>query len=503
MYEYRHVLVRMRAGESDRALARAGLMGRRKAGEFRQIAAKQGWLEPSSALPDEATLASAVGPEGPRSSSTSLVEPHADEVRRWWSEGIDGTTIHQALMRKCGFSGSYSSVRRFLRRLSGSQPRRTVILDFAPGEAAQVDFGAGPRLLDGGREVRTWIFVMTLCWSRHQYAELVRDQKVATWLACHRRAFEFFGGVPERVIIDNPKCAITRACWREPTVQRAYAELAEGYGFRIDPCPPGEPQKKGRVESGIKYVKRNFLPLRDFRGFGDANRQLRGWVLGRAGNRLHGSTRERPLTRFAETERHLLGELPAAAPEPSVWAQGIVQADHHVRFERARYSVPYRLIGQRLWLRATPTAVQLFEAHTMVATHPRLGPGERSTVDDHLPPEALAHKRRTPEWCRARAETVGSSCREVIEALFADRVLDHLRAAQGVIRLGERYGHERLEAACERALAFDDPRYRSVKTILERGLDQRPSEVPAAVELATSYTGSGRFCRDTRNLLAP
>jgi len=503
MYEYRHVLVRMRAGDSDRALARAGLMGRRKARKFRQVAEKQGWLEPSSSLPDEATLASAVGSERPRSSSTSLVEPHAEQVRRWWSEGIDGTTIHQALVRKYGFSGSYSSVRRFVQRLSRSQPRRTVILDFAPGEAAQVDFGAGPRLVDGGREIRTWFFVMTLCWSRHQYAELVRDQKVATWLACHRRAFEFFSGVPERVIIDNAKCAITRACWREPEVQRAYAELAEGYGIKIDPCPPGEPQKKGRVEAGIKYVKRNFLPLRDFRGLSDANRQLAAWVLGAAGNRLHGSTRERPLTRFAETERHLLGSLPAVAPEPSVWARGAVPADHHVRFEQARYSVPYRLIGERLWLRATPTAVQLFEGHTMVATHPRLGPGERSTVDDHLPPEALAHKRRTPAWCRERAEAVGSSCRAVIEALFADRVLDNLRAAQGVLRLGERYGHERLEAACERAVAFDNPRYRSVKTILERGLDQQPDEPPTAVPLAASYTGSGRFCRDTRTLLAP
>ena len=431
-----------------------------------------------------------------------MVEPHGKLVRQWWSEGIDGTTIHQALVRKHGFAGSYSSVRRYLRRLSRSQRRRTVILDFKPGEAAQVDFGAGPQLVESGKTIRTWFFVMTLCWSRHQYAELVRDQKVATWLACHRRAFESFGGVPGRVIIDNAKCAITRACWHDPEVQRGYAELAEGYSFKIDACPPRSPEKKGRVESGVKYVKRNFLPLRDFRDLSDANRQLEAWVFGRAGNRLHGTTRELPLTRFAEAEKHLLESLPASAPTPSVWSRAVVPADHHVRFEYARYSVPYTLIGKQLWLRATPTAVQVYEGHEMVATHPRLGAGERSTVDDHLPPEALAYKRRNPDWCRERATAVGDACSGLIDALFTDRVLDNLRAAQGVIGLCERYGAARLEAACARALAYDNPRYRCVKTILERGLDQRDEAAPAAVQLAASYTGSGRFCRDTSQLLA-
>ncbi len=168
MYEYRHVLVRMRAGDSDRELARAGLMGRRKSGEFRRLVTELGWLKPSRPLPEVATLAAQAVPKRPKQSSTSLVEPHAEMVRQWASQGVDGTTIHQALVRKFDFPGSYSSVRRYLRRLGRSQPRRTVILDFAPGEAAQVDFGSGPRLVEGGSEIRTWFFVMTLCWSRHQ-----------------------------------------------------------------------------------------------------------------------------------------------------------------------------------------------------------------------------------------------------------------------------------------------------------------------------------------------
>jgi transposase len=127
---------------------------------------------------------------------------------------------------------------------------------------------------------------MTLCFSRHQYAELVWDQSVATWLGCHRRAFEWFNGVPGRPIVDNAKRAITRASYRDPQLQRAYGEYAEGYGFKIDACPPREPQLKGRVEAGVKYIKRALLPLRRFANLVDANRQLRAWILAEAGKPL-------------------------------------------------------------------------------------------------------------------------------------------------------------------------------------------------------------------------
>lgn len=503
MYEYRQVLVRMRLGETDRAIARAGLMGRRKAGELRASAAAEGWLEPRRALPEDAILAERLGRPRPKASTTSRVEPHREQVIAWHEQGFQGTTIHRLLVRKHRFTGSYSSVRRFLQGLAEVHPAATTILDFEPGEAAQVDFGKGPRILDPALgEVGTWVFLMTLAWSRHVYAELVLDQTVPTWLGCHRRAFEFFGGLPRRVILDNPKCAITRACVKDPEVQRSYAELAEGYGFRIDPCPPRDPKKKGQVESGVKFFKRAFVPGREFRGLADANRQLEDWVLGEAGNRIHGTTRERPLTRFEETERELLLPLPERAPEPAVWARGKVATQGHVQFERALYSVPFSWIGQVLWLRATSSTVQVYADHQLVAVHPRLTrPGLRSTVEDHLPPNVLAFRRRGPEWCRERAETVGPACAELVGGLLDHPVLDRLRAVQGNVRLGERFGAARLEAACRRALAFDDPRYRTVKTILERGLDAQAAPETAFDRLAEAYTGAGRFCRDTKKLL--
>lgn len=508
MYQYRQVLTRMRLGESDRAIARSGLMGREKASALREVAGREGWLEASDAMPDDATLAQVLDVPSSRPQSASSVLPYQDKVTAWWRQGIRGTVIHQALVDTYGYAGSYSSVRRFLQGLKDAHPDVTTVLAFDPGDVAQVDFGRGPTIKDVFTEqtIATWIFVMVLAWSRHQYAEIVPDQKVETWLSCHRSAFEFFGGVPARVVIDNPKNAITKACYHDPEVQRAYGECAEGYGFTISPCPVRDPKKKGRVEAAVKYVKRSFVPLRHFRDMRDANRQLQAWILGPAGNRIHGTTHARPLTQFVNTEREFLKPLPAHPPEHAAWAKVKVHGDCHVQFEKCRYSVPHALVRQQLWLRAGPTTVRIYQNQEMVAVHPRKNtPGARATVNEHLPPDARAFLMRDPQWCLKKAQTIGPACHTLIKTLFRDRVLDNLRAAQGIIRLSERYGPRRLEAACARAVAFDNPRYRSVKSILEKGLDQgdHPSQMHTdAHTLAAAYTGKGRFCRDATALFS-
>jgi len=498
MHQYRQVIFRMQKGESDRTIAKSGIMGRAKCAEVRQLALKNGWLKNEALIPQDDVLARVFDKKTRRPGQESLILPFKDKVEKWHTAGICGTTIHRALMRNHGFGGSYSCVRRFLQKLEAANPRTTCILDFEPGEAAQVDFGTGPVITDvfTGEVFKTWIFVMTLCFSRHQYAEIVLNQTVETWLGAHRRAFEFFNGIPAKMIIDNAKCAIIRACYHDPEVQRSYAEAAEGYGFLISPCPPRDPKKKGRVESGVKYVKNSFVPLRTFRSLADANGQLRKWVLGEAGNRIHGTTRERPLTRFEEIEKDLLRPLPDVPPELATWTRVKVHGNCHVQFEKASYSVPYRLVRRSLWLKATETTVKLFHDLELVAVHPRLRkPGARSTVDDHLPPEALAYKMRDPQWCLKKAREVGPSCHRLIQTLFADRVLDNLRAAQGVISLKADFGGSRLEKACARTLHFGNPRYRAVKSILKKGLDQIPLEEDIPGPLPSTYTDSGRFLR--------
>jgi transposase len=498
MYEIRQIIVRLRLGESDREVARAQAVGRKTVAAVRQRAQAQGWLDAATALPEDDALAQVLQPTRVRAQNVSAVEPFRDDVLTWHAQSITATTIHRALVRKHQFGGSLSAIYRFLDRHAPSTPQATVMLEFEVAQCAQVDFGQGPLLPVHGERapVKTWIFVMTLAWSRHQYCEIVCDQKVHTWLACHRHAFEWFNGVPRTVMIDNPKCAITRACYFEPEVQRAYAQLATGYGFSISACPPRDPKKKGRVEAGVKYVKSSFVPLREFRDLTHANAQLREWVMSEAGNRLHGSTRARPLALFTQTEQALLTRLPACAPECPVWAKARVHGNAHVQFEQAHYSVPFQLVRQTLWLEVNAATVRIYQGHALVAIHPRQHrPGSHCTVADHLPPDAQAYLMRDPQWCLAAAKRVGPSCLALIESLFSNRVLDHLRAAQGVLRFADGFGNARLEAACARALHFASPTYRTVKKILKEGLDLKQLDLALETTLEEPYRGGARFLR--------
>ena len=218
--------------------------------------------------------------------------------------------------------------------------------------------------------------------------------------------------MPESVIIDNAKCAIVKACSFDPLVQRAYAECAEGYGFKIEACPPRDPQKtgvpmklaswgggKGIVEAGVKYLKGNFLPTRTFRDLADLNAQARAWVMTEAGVRVHGTTREQPLVLFA-TEQPLLRRLPAVAPDLGTWHRAVLYRDCHVQFDKALYSAPFALVGKTLWLRATDNTVALYEDYRHLYTHLRAQrPGQRQTVMDHMPPDARAFFERDRQWC--------------------------------------------------------------------------------------------------------
>lgn len=501
MFQYRQVLLRLRAGDSERELARSRLMGRQKLAAFRSLAAGAGWLDPEQPLPTDEAIAQVIGSARRARTTVSSAEPWRELVTGWVEQGVQGVAIHAALCRAHGYTGSYSSVHRLIRSIKATRPPElTVRLHFDPAEAAQVDFGAGPMLADAeGVLRRTWAFVMTLAYSRHQYVEFVWDQSVSTWLGCHRRAFEWFGAVPARLIIDNAKCAITKACRTDPLAQRAYAECAEGYGFRIDACPPGEPQLKGIVEAGVKYVKGNFLPLRSFRDLVDLNRQARDWVLAEAGVRTHGTTRRAPLELF-DLERPLMRPLPPIAPDLGTWHRATVHKDCHVKFGHALYSVPYALAGKVLWLRCTDTTVALYEDYRHVVTHPRgRRPGERITVRDHLPPNAASFLAHDRDWCLKQARSIGTACGTLIEHLLADRILEKLRAAQGVLRLAGQYGPERLERACERALAHGSAHYRTVKTILAGGHDLRP-DPNAGIDPDARHGSRARFARDAAEL---
>jgi transposase len=503
MHEIRQIIFRLRQDDSIRSIARAKLADRKKIREINKIAIQEDWLNSEKELPTDEELSKFFKPKK-TIPAQSLILPYKEQIEAWVKQGIQASTIHAALQRQYHFLGGYNAIQRYVKKLKDKSPDVTMILEFKPGECAQVDFGAGPPLINDvtGEIIKTWIFVMVLAFSRHMYAEIVLRQDVETWLGCHRRAFEWFNGVPKKIILDNAKCAITKACYYDPAAQRSYAEFAQGYGFIISPCPPYDAPKKGRVEAGVKYVKNAFVPLRDFPNMVNGNQQLKTWLLETAGNRIHGSTHEKPLTLF-ETERLFLRALPDNPPEFAVWEKVTVHGNCHVQFLKCYYSAPYQLVRQILWLRASETTVRLFRDHELVAIHPRLfKPGSKNSLQEHLPPNALAYCMQDSQWCLEQAKKIGGYCEKVIQKLLSDSVVDYLRAAQGIVALQKKYGSARLDAASRRALVFQSVHYKTIKSILQQGLEYAPLPDQDAFDALTeTYTGGGRFCRNTSTLL--
>jgi transposase len=473
----RDLIHRLRAGESERRIARDLGISRPTVHKYHQLAQGWGFLEAGSALPDDATLVAVLGeaPRPPRAPSS--VEPYAEVVQHLLDQGVEMTAIFQRLCDDYGYRGSYSAVRRYVHRLRPSQPDIVVRVHSAPGEEAQVDFGPVGKLYDpaSGRLRTAYAFVATLSYSRHQYAELVFDQKVPTWIALHRRAFESWGGVPKRMVPDNLKAAVVRALVDDPLLGEAYRRMAQHYGFLVSPTRPGTPRHKGKVENGIRYLQRNFMAGQQFADIQAANVRLRLWVQERAGTRQHGTTHQQPLRLFKECEQAALLPLPA---EPFTLCEikpVKVHTDCHVVLDGSFYSVPYRYVGQTLDAHVGERVIQLFHGPQLIATHPRSqAAGEWHTRLEHYPADKAAYLQRTPQRCRQIAARLGPATSQVVESLLAERPLDRLRAVQAILRLEESVGAERLEAACARALYFGDIRYRRIKQILNAAVDRDP-----------------------------
>jgi transposase len=474
----RDLVHRLRAGESERRIAKDLGISRPTVHRYREFAEREGYLQPNSPMPDDATLAAALGePPCPPRVPSSVV-PYDATVRRLLGQQVEMTALFARLRDDYGYTGSYSSVRRYVHQICPPEPSEAVVrVHTAPGEEAQVDFGPVGTLFDpvSGRSRPAYAFVATLCYSRHQYAELVFDQKTPTWIALHRRAFESWGGVPKRIVPDNLKAAVIRALVYDPVLGEAYRRMAQHYGFVISPTRPHTPEHKGKVESGVHYLQRNFMAGQEFADSRVANQRLVVWVRDEAGTRIHGTTRQAPLRLFYEHEQAALLPL-SADPFTLLEIKPVkVHADCHVVIAGSYYSAPSRLLGQVLEAHIGERVVQLFHGQELVATHERaLEPGQWKTRLEHYPPEKAAYLERTPARCRQLATEVGAATSQVVEALLADRPLDRLRSVQGILRLQETVGAERLEAACARALHFGHIYYRDIKAILNAAQDREP-----------------------------
>lgn len=456
-------------------------------------------------------IAAAMPVGDPPPQQVSSVAAWGEAVRAMVEAGAPPTAIYDRLrLEQPDFRGSLSAIKRLCLRLGRERGVRAedvaIPVETAPGEVAQVDFGYVGQLLDP--ETRTmrkaWVFVLVLGYSRHMVCRLVFDQRVETWLGCHAEAFAELGGVPAVVVPDNLKAAVVRAAFGvggTTVLQRSYRECARHFGFQVDPAPVRAPEKKGKVESGVKYVKRNFFAAR--RGELDAGRlarELGRWTREIAGGRCHGTTRRRPLELFTEVEQARLRALPERAYVATLWREPMVHEDSHVCVERGLYSVPWTLIGRRVLACVTPASVAILADDVRVATHVRVRAGQRSTQEAHLPAHRRDLRHRSRTYWEERADRLGPEVGAYIREVFAsDDVLSQLRAVQLIVCHLERFPVGRARAACVRASFYASYGYPAIKAILQKALDQQP--LPTAVVVRSSPLEAPRFARDLRSLL--
>jgi len=407
---------------------------------------------------------------------------HHEYITAQLKLGVTQATIHQRLRDEHGLTASVASLKRYVAANLPEEVRRdrVVVLrdeaDTPAGEEAQIDYGLLGTWVDPttGKRRRVWAFAMVLACSRYMFVRPVLTMDQAAWTEAHVEAFAFFGGVPRRLIPDNLKTGVDKPDLYDPKLNRSYAELAAHYGVLVDPARRGKPRDKARIEKPMPYIRDSFWRGREFASLAEMQAAALAWCIEVAGRRacrpLGGAA---PASVFAAVEAQALQPLPAKPFVLATWSTAMVGPDIHARVGKTIYSVPWRFIGQRVDARSTPMMVQIFHHGQLIATHGRKPQGKQTDYG-HYPPEKIAFRMRTPTWCRTRAGQVGPGCRQLVDGLLEVNALFRLRSAQGVLRLADKYGTRRLEAACAKAIAVGDPSYRTVKGILAAGTETDP-----------------------------
>jgi len=476
------ILEHWQAGRSIGAISRSLGVCRATVRKYVYAAEARGYHqgEPTPSQGWKAFIAEVI-PRPPDPSTRSEVFarllPYQEDIKAAL-ETTKASTIWQRLRDEKGVRVSLPSFYRYLSCFLADvwkKPRITVRRDDPPpGEEAQIDFGYLGMWRDPktGKSFRLWAFALILSFSRHMFVRVVTRMNQREWLTCHVLAFQFFGGAPKRITPDNLKTGIIKADLYDPKFNQGYEELAHHYGIIIDPARSNKPRDKARVERVIPYIRDSFWSGRDFTSLDEINRQAAQWCLRVAGPREHGTTHQPPLTLFRLAEEKEIKPLPVLPFEIVTWHQAKVALDCHIQVANTLYSVPYQYVGKTVDVKLGSKVVEVYLDYKLIKTHLRGAKGQRVTDWNDYPPEKAAFFQRTPQWYRHKASLIGAATRETVESLLKEHAFHHLRQCQGILRLEEKYGQARLEQACARANAFGDPCYRTVKTILERGLDR-------------------------------
>ncbi len=402
-------------------------------------------------------------------------EIHAELAKK----GVTRQLLHLEYLEHYPDGYGYTQFCNDYRRWRDKQ-KRSMRQVHRAGEKLFIDYsGKRPEIVDPtSGEVRpVELFVAVFGASNYTYAEATESQQSADFIASHVRAFEYFGGVAELLVPDQLKSGVTRACRYEPGLQRTYEEMAEHYGTAVMPARPRKPKDKAKVEVAVQVVQRWILAVlrhETFFSLAALNSRIRT---------LLDQLNDRPMRTYRASRRELFLRLdqPALRPLPgkpfvfSEWKLAKVNIDYHVELDGHYYSVPHALVGAEVDLCFTARTLEVYRRGERVASHRRGGQrGRHTTKPSHMPKSHQKHMAWTPSRLIHWGENVGKSTGALVTAILADRPHPEqgYRSCLGILRLGKRYGNDRLEAACARAHRVGARSYRHVESILKNGLDR-------------------------------
>ena len=470
---------------SHRQIARALRIGIGTVTNYLAAAERAGLSWPLPNELDGPALAQALWPAEPTETSAHFAAPDFNQIHQELKR--KGVTRHLLWEEYCqqhpGRAYQYTQF-CVLYRDWRLKLKVTMRQTHRAGEKLFVDY-CGPTVpiinAATGEVREAQVFVAVLGASNYTYAEATWTQSLADWIGSHTRAFSFFGGVPHLIVPDNLKSGVTRACRYEPLLNQSYFEMLSHYGCAALPARPYKPQDKAKVEVGVQVVERWILARLRHQTFFSL------FELNRAIHQLLTELNERPFkklegcrrSQFESLDRPALSPLPAQAYEYAEWRRARVHIDYHIEVERHYYSVPHHLVRREVEVRLTEKMVECFYRGERVATHVRSSrQGSHSTEAAHMPKAHRAHMEWTPGRLLNWALSIGPSTRDLVDHLLSTRPHPEMgyRSCLGLLQLKRRYGAERLEAACRRAMAIGTRSRQSVVSILNQGLDQLPLE---------------------------
>jgi transposase len=398
--------------------------------------------------------------------SASTCEPYRDLIELGLSRGRNARAIWQDLVDQHGFKGGYQSVRRFVHKLQKTAPEARVIIETPPGEEAQVDYGSGPMVRDPqtGKYRRTRLFVLTLGYSRKSVRLLVFRSSVRIWAELHEKAFRRLGGATRVVVLDNLREGVLAPDIYDPSINPLYRDLLRHYGAVALPCRVRDPDRKGKVESGVGHAQKTPLKGLRFESLEEAQAYLDRWEERWADTRIHGTTKRQVVAMFAEEQPALL-PLPVEPFRYYQYGERTVHLDGCVEVEAAYYSAPPGWISGRVQVQWNDTHVRLIDPNNgqLLREHLRQQRGRHRIQDEDKP-------SRTPlstEQLLRRAEVAGDHIGALCRALYNAQGQAAVRRILGVLALAKKYGIPSTDEACAIGLETGACEYRFVRRYLE------------------------------------